>query len=124
MKKNVSTPKSLIYLITEGQATTENFAKKKREILKLVEIALASKISFIQIREKQLPARLVFELAAEAAKLARRSNTKILVNDRADIALAARADGVHLTSASLSAQIIRRNFPPRFIIGVSVHSTR
>ncbi len=122
MKKNVSIEKPLIYLITEGQAREENFTKKKKEILKLVEIAAASKIPFVQIREKQLPARLVFELATDAAEITRRTETKILVNDRADVALAACAGGVHLTSESLSVEIIRRNFPSRFIIGVSAHS--
>jgi len=114
--------KPLIYLITEGAATTENFVEKKAEILSLVKIAAESKISFVQIREKNLPARFVFELASEAAKITSRATTKILVNDRADIALAAGADGVHLTNDSLSAAIVRRHFPPNFIVGASVHT--
>lgn len=116
--------KPFIYLITEGRATAENYTERKREILKLVELAAASKISFVQIREKQLPARLVFELASEAAKITRRTATKLLVNDRSDVALAARADGVHLTAASLSAEIVRQNFPPEFIVGASVHTLK
>jgi len=112
----------LIYLITEGEATAENFAEKKAEILKLIKNAVEAKISLIQIREKRLAARLVFELAAEAVKLTRNTETKILINDRADIALAVNADGVHLTSHSLSADVIRRNFPDNFIIGVSTHT--
>ena len=114
--------KPLVYLITDGTAKSENFNEKKRKILNLIEIAVETKISLIQIREKQLSARLVFELTAEAAKIARDSRTKILVNDRADIALAANASGVHLTSASLSAAVIKQNFPKDFIVGVSVHS--
>lgn len=46
----------------------------------------------------------------------------MLVNDRADTALAANADGVHLTEKSISAETIRRDFPANFIIGVSTHS--
>jgi len=122
VKTNFPIEKPLIYLITEGRATAENFTEDKTKILKTIETAIVSKISLVQIREKQLPARLVFELAREAAKIARRSETKILVNDRADVALAARADGVHLTSNSLSAESIRRNFPADFIVGVSVHT--
>lgn len=114
--------KPLIYLITEGKATAENFAERKNEILALVKIAVDAKINLIQIREKKLPARLVFELASEAAKITGKSATKLLVNDRADIALAARADGVHLTARSLSAEIIRANFPPDFVIAVSAHT--
>jgi len=112
----------LIYLITDGAATTENFNEKKRNNLSLIKTAVQTKVSLIQIREKRLSARLVFELVSEAVKLTRGTPTKLLVNDRADIALAANADGVHLTSRSLSAKIIRRNFPKNFIIGVSAHS--
>ncbi len=114
--------KSLIYLITDGETTAENFIEKKKKILRLVETAGQTKISLIQIREKRLPARLIYELASEAVKLTRRTETKLLVNDRADIALAANADGVHLTSNSLSADIIRKNFPKDFIVGTSAHS--
>ena len=112
----------LIYLITEGKASDENFPERKAQILNLIEAAVETKIPLIQIREKQLSARNVFELLSEAAELAKNSNTKILVNDRADIALAANADGVHLTANSLTAKTIRRNFPKDFLIGVSTHS--
>lgn len=112
----------VIYLITKGEATSRNFPEKSAEILRIVKAAVEAKISFIQIREKNLPARLVFELTEKAALITRHSQTKILVNDRADIALLARADGVHLTSLSLSAEAIRQNFPKDFIVGVSAHS--
>jgi thiamine-phosphate pyrophosphorylase len=112
----------LIYLITDGETTADNFAEKKSRILEIITISVENNIPLIQIREKNIPARLVFELVREAAKITRNSRTKILVNDRADIALAAEADGVHLTSHSISAEIIRRNFPKDFIIGVSTHT--
>lgn len=112
----------MIYLITEGSSTKQNFPENEAQILDIIKAAIEAEISLVQIREKQLSARLSFELASEAAKLAKNSNTKILVNDRADVALAANADGVHLTANSLPASIIRQNFPKDFIIGVSVHS--
>ncbi len=112
----------LIYLITGGDATEQNFNEKRTQILNLVETAVETRISLIQIREKNLSARSVFNLAREAVEIAKNSATKILVNDRADIALAAKADGVHLTANSLSAAIIRRNFPKDFIIGASAHT--
>lgn len=118
----VSLRSKLIYLITEGEATSENFPAKSAEILRIIRAAVETKISFIQIREKNLPARLIFELTEKAVEITRRSPTKLLVNDRADIALAAKADGVHLTSLSLSAETIRQNFPKDFIVGVSAHS--
>jgi len=121
-KKQIFDRKPLIYLITEGDAAMPNFPEKSAQILNLIKIAAQNKISFVQIREKNLSARLVFELAAKAVKITRNSKTKILVNDRADIALAASADGVHLTSASLSAKTISQNFPREFIVGVSAHT--
>ncbi len=122
MEKFSSLNKPLIYLITDGETTAENFEEKKAKILKLVETAVRFKISLVQIREKRLSARLLFRLAAEAAKFTHGTATRLLVNDRADIALAAKADGVHLTSRSLSAKTVRRAFSEDFIVGVSAHT--
>ncbi len=112
----------VIYLITKGEATTENFAEQTRQITDIIKVAVDCKISHIQIREKLLPAKLLFKLVTEAVKITKNSETKLLVNDRADVAFAANADGVHLTSTSIPTDIIRQNFPPSFIIGVSTHS--
>jgi thiamine-phosphate pyrophosphorylase len=112
----------LIYLITDGEITAQNFSRRKSQTLELIKIAAQNNISLIQIREKKLSARLIFELARKASKITRNTNTKLLINDRADIALAANADGVHLTSRSLSCHTIRRNFSQDFIIGVSTHT--
>lgn len=114
--------KPLIYLITEGGLTDQNFSRKSAAALNLINIAVQAKISLIQIREKNLSARNLFYLTSEAVKSARKSATRILVNDRADIARAAKADGAHLTAKSLSVKTIRRAFPRDFIVGVSVHT--
>ncbi len=102
--------------------TAQNFSRRKLQTLELINIAAQNNTSLIQIREKKLPARLIFEFASEAAEITRNTGTKLLVNDRADIALAANADGVHLTARSLSAETIRRAFPKNFLIGVSTHT--
>lgn len=112
----------IIYPITDGTTTAENFAEKKARILELVATAVQTQTPLVQIREKQLSAGLLFDLVSEAAALTRNKQTKLLVNDRADIALAANADGVHLTAKSISAAVIRKNFPASFIVGVSAHS--
>src|SRR4028119_425728 len=114
--------KPLLYLITPGEATNNNFSDASRRILNLIKAAVEAEISLVQIREKQLSARRVFELAGQASQITRNTATKLLINDRADIALAADADGVHLTRDSLSAKIIRGNFPKKIIIGVSAHT--
>ncbi|MDQ2746352.1 MAG: thiamine phosphate synthase [Acidobacteriota bacterium] len=112
----------LIYLITDGTFTADNFAEKKEKLLRLVKVAVENEIDLIQIREKQISARLVYELASEIVNLTKNSGTKILINDRADIALAANADGVHLTAASVSAAAVRKFCPENFIVGVSAHT--
>ncbi len=91
-------------------------------MLKLVEAAIAARVDLIQLREKKLHAKVLYELTTEAVKIASESQTSLLVNDRADVARAAGAAGVHLTTNSVDAQVIRRAFGPEFLIGASTHS--
>ena len=114
----------IIYLITTG-ATNDRTTPSSKEfvdVLKVVAAAVAAKVSLIQLREKRLSARVLFELTVQAAQITRKTETRLLVNDRADIAHAAEADGVHLSTRSLEADVIRRTFGPNFLIGVSTHS--
>lgn len=113
--------KPLIYLITDGTLTNENYLVKSKKLLDLIEVAINCGVSMIQLREKKISAGLLFKLVSKTIELRKNSDTKILVNDRADIALTAKADGVHLTANSISAKIIRQNFPKDFLIGVSTH---
>jgi len=112
------------YLITSGATNLQTTPSSKEfaDVLEVVAAAVAAKVSLIQLREKRLSARVLFELTLQAAQLTRKSETRLLVNDRADIARAAGADGVHLTTRSLGADVIRRTFGPDFLIGVSTHS--
>jgi thiamine-phosphate pyrophosphorylase len=122
MPLNLSKP--ILYLITRGattEATTPD-APEFTEILNQISAAVAAGIDLIQIREKQLTARVLFELVSEARKLTLEANTRLLVNDRADIAAGAGADGVHLTTESLCAGAIRRAFGEKLLIGASTHS--
>lgn len=112
----------LIYLITDGEATDANFDVAKRRIVADIAAAVELGVTLVQIREKSLSARLLFELTSSAVEATRGPGARVLVNDRADVAFAAGADGVHLTARSLGADVIRRSFPPEFIVGVSTHS--
>ena len=112
------------YIITNGDATPETYSDDSAKILGLISKAVDHGLSMVQLREKRLTARQIFELTLKTANITRGSDTKLLVNDRADIAHAAGADGVHLTSTSLPAAVVRNNFPPEFIIGVSAHSLK
>jgi thiamine-phosphate pyrophosphorylase len=95
-----------------------------RELLDRIRIAVDAGVDWVQIREKDLAARELLELAREAVAA---GSARILINDRLDVALAAGADGVHLGHASLAAREVvawcrRGNAPPDFLIGVSCHS--
>jgi thiamine monophosphate synthase len=94
------------YLVTSGSLTSSNFHSEKDHLLKTVRLAIGADIELVQIREKLLPARYLFELASEAAAMARGSNTRLLLNERFDIAEAAGLDGVHLTSTSIPASLL------------------
>ena len=119
---SLSTKRPLVYLITKGEATSDNFDSASRQIIDIVTLAISLKVDLIQIREKRLSAQALFDLTQEVVSIAKGSLTKILVNDRADIALAAGADGVHLAANSISAKVIRDTFPKDFLIGVSTHN--
>jgi thiamine-phosphate pyrophosphorylase len=92
-------------------------------LMRAVKAALGQGVERIQIREKDLPARDLLALARQVVALAAPRETQVLVNERADIALAAGAHGVHLPAHSLPPREIRRIAPAGFLIGVSCHST-
>jgi len=114
----------IIYLITSGVMRSDSSPASKdfQETLTLVRAATRAHISLIQLREKSLPARTLYELAAQCVEITRGTETRLLINDRADIARAAGADGCHLTTHSIEANVIRRTFGADFLIGVSTHS--
>jgi thiamine-phosphate pyrophosphorylase len=122
MGLNLSKP--ITYLITSGETTaattplTEDFAL----LLNLISAAVVARANLIQLREKNLNAHVLYELAARAAALTQGSRTRLLINDRADIARAAGADGVHLAANSLETAVVRSTFGADFLIGVSTHS--
>jgi thiamine-phosphate pyrophosphorylase len=94
-------------------------------VLGKIRAAVAAGVDWVQIREKDLCGRDLLALAREAVALG--GNTRVMVNDRLDVALAAGAGGVHLARQSLSARDVVRwcrsgNAPEEFVVGVSCHS--
>lgn len=105
-----------VYVVTNRQLTGG------RPLLEVVEAAVFAGAVAVQVREKDLSGRDLFSLVRGALRITRRAGAVLVVNDRLDVALAAGADGVHLSQASLSVEAARRVGGPGLIIGASVHS--
>jgi thiamine-phosphate pyrophosphorylase len=89
------------------------------DLLSCVTAAVREGVDMIQVREKDLEARALYELVCRVRDAASGTSTKILVNDRLDIALAAKVDGVHLPGNGLPASRVR---PFVRLLGCSTHS--
>jgi thiamine-phosphate pyrophosphorylase len=98
-----------------------------------IRMAIEAGVDWVQIREKDLNARLLMELTREAVAAAAgaEQRTRVIVNDRLDVALAARAGGVHLGRESLLVSEVAtwraKERPARaemaeFLIGASCHA--
>jgi thiamine-phosphate diphosphorylase len=90
-------------------------------LLERIRAAAAAGVDFIQIRERDLPDRDLIGLVRAALGAVRGTSTRILVNDRVDLALASGAAGVHLRGDSADAGRVRAIVPAGFLIGRSIH---
>ncbi len=118
-------------------------------LIQKIAVMVSAGVDWVQLREKDLPARELTKLVREAMRIAATQRAaspdapRILVNDRVDIALAEQADGVHLGENSLPADEVRRlvaqtlvftsssegrgpaparSTPKTFLLGASCHS--
>jgi len=132
----------LLYYITDRTAFPGDEPARRHRLLEKIAEAARAGIDYIQLREKDLPARELELLAREAVTITahlrtenRELTTALLINSRTDIALAVGADGVHLRSNDISPEELRgvwkkcgagapaRELSPRApLIAVSCHS--
>jgi len=84
--------------------------------------AIDAGIDLVQVRERDLDTADLAATLSTIIAMARGTGTRILVNDRVDVALACGAAGVHLRTDSVPAAAVRSIAPPQFVIGRSVHT--
>lgn len=104
-----------IYPITDARLTNLTHAAQ-------VEKLIAGGAKIIQLREKCDAPRNFYASAKDALEIARRHGVKIIINDRVDIALALKADGIHLGQNDLPPEQARKILGKNAIIGFSTHN--
>ena len=105
-----------LYIVTDRRQT------RGRDLLWVVEQALAGGAPAIQLREKDLGGKELLALAEGAKALCARRGARLFINDRVDVALAVDADGVQLGSGSIPISAARELLGEEKLIGQSTHS--
>lgn len=99
-------------------------AAQGRYILRLIEQAVDSGVTLVQLRAKELPTRDFLELALKIAKFLKLKNIPLFINDRIDIALACGAQGVHIGQEDLPLSYARKILGKKMRIGISVNTVK
>jgi thiamine-phosphate diphosphorylase len=116
-------PVPCICLITDRRQLSPD-ARTTRDEIGALEAWLdeaIGRVDLIQVREPDVDARTLCGVTSRLAARARGSGTAVIVNDRADVARAAAADGVHLRADGPPAARVRTVAAPGWLIGRSVH---
>ena len=113
--QNVSIQLPRIYPITD---TTISGLSHCEQVKRLI----AGGATLIQLRDKRASSRVFYSDAQAAIQIARSAGVKLIINDRVDIALALRADGVHLGQEDMPVDAARRILGDQAVIGFSTHN--
>ncbi len=92
-----------------------------RSLSELLESVLAGGCRMVQLREKTMPLAELYPIAQAMSRRCRELGALFVVNDRADLAVAAGAGGLHLGQDDLPAAAARRVLRPGMILGISTH---
>ena len=106
---------SKVYPITDTHLSGLSHAEQVRRLI-------SGGATLIQLRDKSAAPREFYHQAAAALQVARDHNAKLIINDRVDIALALKADGVHLGQTDCPVEAARRLLGQGAIIGFSTHN--
>src|SRR5207244_11725029 len=101
---------------------TDEQLSRGRTTVDVVRAALAGGATVIQLRDKTASTRRLLELGRVLRALTREAGATFIVNDRADVALAVDADGVHVAQDDLPARTARRIVGAERVVGVSASS--
>jgi len=102
-------------------AILDRTVARSLDLPELLEAVLAGGCRLVQLREKTMAVAEILSLAQRLAQRCREVGALFIVNDRADLALAAGADGLHLGQDDMPARRAREILRPRMILGVSTH---
>ena len=115
MSQRVKVNLPRVYPITDREISGLSHTEQVKHLLE-------GGATLIQLREKRMPPIKFYSDAQKAAHLARAAGARLIINDRVDIALALRADGVHLGQTDMPVQAARRLLGDDAIIGFSTHN--
>jgi thiamine-phosphate pyrophosphorylase len=93
-----------------------------RELLRVLQAALAGGVDVVQLREKQMDDAALTAVARDAVALCTREDALLIVNDRPQVALAAGADGVHVGQDDMPVAQVRALVGEDLLIGLSTHA--
>jgi thiamine-phosphate pyrophosphorylase len=106
-----------LYLVTDRRLAGA------RPLEELVRAAVRGGVTAVQLREKECRTREFVELARGLKAILSPAGIPLIINDRVDVALAARADGVHLGQSDMEYRDARALLGPDAIVGLSVETT-
>jgi len=106
---------SPLYVILDPEAA------RGRDLLSLLDAILAGGCRMVQLRDKRRPPADLYPVARALGERCRQAGALFVVNDRADLALAVGAGGLHVGQDDLPAAAARRLLPAGMILGVSTH---
>ena len=107
-----------LYLVTDRNCL------QQQTLEQAVEQAILGGVTLVQLREKAIASKEFYERALRIKAICHHYNVPLLINDRVDIALAVKADGVHIGQSDLPCGVVRQLLGKDKIIGVSARTAQ